>query len=229
MEITLKIEVEPELFAKLYARFGDKTPDAVRDCLHQLVESSQFDRAPGTRQKAKNTNFRYRIPPGPDTETGRVWKIAEQEDVFDLTKSKKKGKASRESVVKACEQEGIKTTTATTQFYHWQKAAGVMAFQDQTLMDNDHNKLTDEALVRLWHETFDEALHLDKRNAAGEFQYVKDIRRHFNQAKQGHGRRNEKGDIEGRPDTISQPYNEAGEKYWYSERWKRACQQDRDD
>jgi len=217
--ITLKVEVEPELFAKLYARYGEKTTDVVRDCLHQLVESSPSDTTSGSPPKIQKTKFQYWVSPGPETKTGKVWEIASKQ-------RKEEGEATRESVVETCIEAGIEEHTARTHFYHWEKLHGVMAFQDQTLMDNDREKLTDKELVKLWHETNKEALHLNKKNANGEFQYVKDIRRHFNQKTQGHGRRDKRGNIDGRPETLSQPYDTEGKKYWYSERWKRACQQD---
>lgn len=107
---------------------------------------------------------------------------------------------------------------------------GVMAYQDYTLKinDRDDRQLTDEQLVGEWAQEFPKAKLLDKQDAKGVYTYVKDIRRCYNQGKQGHGERDDQGKIVGRPDTLSQPYNEAREKYWYTERWKRACQQDRD-
>ena len=216
--LILQIEVEAELFTKLHARFGDKTTDAVRECLHRLVESSSSEPAPGSHQTARNTNFRYHLAPRPGTQTGKVWEFAADLDSFEHTESEKKGTASREAVVKACEKAGVRTSTATTQFYHWRDAAGIMAFQDQTFMENDRKKLTDEQLALLWSENSLNPTRVDYsyRERNGGFRYVKATRDAFNAAQRGHGLRDKHGDVVGPPKTRSQPYNKDGKKFEYT-------------
>jgi hypothetical protein len=109
--------------------------------------------------------------------------------------------------------------------------AGVMQYQDYTLKINDKKgrKLTDAQLVQDWHTEYPDALHLDKQNKDGVFTYVRDIRRNYNQGTQGHGERNEKGELIGYPKDLSLPYDEAGEKYYYSDRWLISCKRARAD
>jgi len=213
------IQIPAGLYAKIYALHEEGTADAISNCLNQLVVSSLSGPSRPGKDKPQH-QFRQR-PKG--ASTGKVWEVAD-----GLAET---GVSDRESVVKACiEEENINLNTAKTQYSHWKKARGVMEYQDLTLVENDREdrRLTDAELVDEWHDKYPNALYLDKQNGIGEFTYVKDIRRCFNQGSQGHGQRDAHGEIVGRPDTLSQPYNEAREKYWYSERWKNACQHDRD-
>ena len=214
---TVFIQIPAGLYAEIYALHKEGTADAISNCLNQLIVSRRSERSRPGKDKPQ---FRQR-PKG--AKTGKVWEVAD-----GLAET---GVSDRESVVKACiEQENINLNTANTQYSHWRKARGVMAYQDLTLMENDREdtRLTDAELVDEWHDKYPNALYLDKQNRVGEYTYVKDIRRCFNQGIQGHGQRDAHGEIVGRPDTPSQPYDEAREKYWYSPQWKRACQQDRD-
>jgi hypothetical protein len=101
---------------------------------------------------------------------------------------------------------------------------GIMEFQDRTLMENDSKYLTDRELVELWHDNYPDKLYLNKQNTEGVFTYVRDIRRNFNQGTQGHGKRNDQGEIVGPPETLSLPYDESGRTYRYSYRWVEACE-----
>ena len=75
----------------------------------------------------------------------------------------------------------------------------VMHYQDYTLRINDGSdrRLTDEGLVADWHSEHPEAKHLDEQNQKGDFAYVKDIRRNYNQGKEGHGARDRSGEVVG--------------------------------
>ena len=101
---------------------------------------------------------------------------------------------------------------------------GIMEFQDRTLMENDTKHLTDRDLVKFWHDTYPDKLYLNKQNSDGVFTYVRDIRRNFNQGTQGHGKRNDQGEIVGPPETLSLPYDESRRQKPYSDRWVKACE-----
>ena len=213
------IEVPAELYAKIYALHKEGTTAAISNCLNGLIVS----RPSGPSELVKDKpQYRFRQRPK-GVSTGKIWEVAD-----GLAEA---GVSDRESVVNACVEQNINPNTANTQYSQWKKARGVMEYQDQTLMENDceDRRLTDAELIEDWHSKFPNALYLDKQNSNGVFTYVKDIRRCFNKGTQGHGQRDDQGKIVGRPATLSQPYSDAAEKYWYSERWKTACEQGSDD
>jgi hypothetical protein len=108
---------------------------------------------------------------------------------------------------------------------------GVMAYQDYTLKINgrEDRRLTDGQLVEEWHKEFPKAKHLNKQDAKGVYTYVKDIRRCYNQGKEGHGERDDTGQIVGHSKTLSEPYDQDGNKCTqdYGPRWLQACKQAR--
>ena len=240
----ISIQIPAKLFGELYARFKDQTTDVITNSLTQLLDSKQSeskgDVLPTPEELSPPVNTRLtedqmtllreyldkrpvpswaKRPNG--KKTGTVWNIADQLN--------EKGKADRQSVIVQCIPEHITASTANTQYSHWKKSQGVMAYQDRTLMENDLDdaRHTDAELVDLWHRKFPDALHLKKRNADGIYTYVRDIRRCFNQGKEGHGQRNEDGNIVGQPPKLSPPYNESRESYVYSDRWLEACNKGR--
>ena len=213
---TVFIQIPADLFGKIYAQHKDETADAINNCLSRLLESKSSEySAAGPSIKKKFA----RRPTG--EKTGRVWEIADRLESA--------GNADRESVVKACVEEELNHNTANTQYSRWKKARGVMAYQDFTLMDNDREgaQLTDAELVELWHKKFPKALYLNKQNKFGEYTYVRDIRRCFNQGAEGHGQRDDQGTIVGQPPKLSLPYNDLKEKEPYSDRWLKSCEKSR--
>ena len=178
-----------------------RTDDFLDDCEAVLSEASKPVHVRELRAKLLEKG----VPlPGQGTEANLITRLHRSKDRFERT--------------------GRGTYAPT-----YKRAQGVMEFQDRTLMDNDRKRLTDEKLVKRWHEKFPGALHLRKQTPEGVFTYVRDIRRNFNQGTQGHGKRNDQGEIVGPSDTLSLPYNESGETYHYSERWLRACEKARKD
>ena len=106
-----------------------------------------------------------------------------------------------------------------------------MAYQDYTLKINDREdrRLTDGQLVEEWHKEVPKAKHLNKQDSKGLYTYVKDIRRCYNQGKEGHGERDDTGQIVGYSKTLSEPYDQDGNKCTrdYGPRWLQACKQAR--
>ena len=49
--------------------------------------------------------------------------------------------------------------------------------------------------------------------------HVRSIRLLYNRGAQGHGKRNDEGQLTGRPDRVSLPYDSSGQRYAYSDRW----------
>jgi hypothetical protein len=172
------------------------------------------------RKKLEKTPQWAKRPTG--KKTGAVWDIADQ-------LLNEEGHADRQSVILKSVERNINASTANTQYSHWNKFQQHMAYQDQTLMNNDHSgtQWTDAELVADWKLHFPDALHLNKRNADGIYTYVRDIRRHFNQGVQGHGQRTENGEIVGPAKKLSLPYWESGEHKEYSARWLEACMKNR--
>ena len=215
---TVFIQIPADLFGKIYAQYKDETADAINNCLSRLLHSGRSEYAAPERDRPQ-----YQFAQRPKGEkTGKVWEIADRLESA--------GNADRESVVKACvEQEEINPNTANTQYSHWKKARSVRAYQDFTLMDNDREgaQLTDAALVELWHKKFPKALYLTKQNTFGEYTYVRDIRRCFNQGTEGHGQRDDQGTIVGQPPKLSLPYSESQKTYAYSDRWLESCEKSR--
>ena len=212
------IQIPADRFGRIYAQYKNETGDAINNCLRRLLHSRRSGYSAPERGRPQH-QFAQR-PTG--EKTGKVWEIADRlESACN---------ADRESVVKACvEQEQINPNTANTQYSHWKKARSVRAYQDFTLMDNDRegSQLTDAALVELWHKKFPKALYLTKQNTFGEYTYVRDIRRCFNQGTEGHGQRDDQGTIVGPPPKLSLPYSESKKTYAYSDRWLESCEESR--
>ena len=77
------------------------------------------------------------------------------------------------------------------------------------------------------HKKFPKALYLNKQNKFGEYTYVRDIRRCFNQGAEGQGQRDDQGTIVGQPPKLSLPYNDSKEKEPYSDQWLKSCEKSR--
>ena len=104
---------------------------------------------------------------------------------------------------------------------------GIMDYQDHTLAINDDEdrKFTDAQLVEDWHTEFPNALHLNKQNSSGVYTYVRDIRRCYNQGRQGHGARDDQGRIVGPARVLSEPYDQNKKRCTeiYGQRWLQVC------
>jgi hypothetical protein len=212
---TVFIQIPADLFGKIYAQYKDETADTINNCLGRLLDARRSEYSVSERDRPQH-QFAQR-PTG--VKTGKVWEIADRLESA--------GNADRASVVKTCvEEEQINPNTANTQYSHWKKSRSVMAYQDFTLMDNDREgaQFTDAALVELWHKKFPNALYLNKQNTFGEYRYVRDIRRCFNQGAEGHGERDDQGTIVGQPLRLSLPYNDSKKTYAYSDRWLKSCE-----
>jgi len=101
---TVSVQISAAQYAAIYARHGEETSDAINGCLNQLV--SPDGSPPGSPK--------YPRPSREDSETGKVWVMADR--------LKKSGTFDRQSVVKACVEAGINVNTASTQYSYWKKS-----------------------------------------------------------------------------------------------------------
>ncbi len=99
---------------------------------------------------------------------------------------------------------------------------GVMWFQDWTFMINDRpdRRRTDEELLTEWRQEFPQAEGKVFVESFDEgLTILRAVRAHYNVGRQGHGKRDDKGELGGGADTISLPYGDDRRVHWYSERW----------
>jgi hypothetical protein len=103
---------------------------------------------------------------------------------------------------------------------------GVMAYQDHTFAINDRpdRRLTDRELLDDWSAAFpNQAAEVFVGTLETRLSHVRSIRLLYNKGQQGHGKRDNSGQVVGPAETLSLPYNAEGERTWYSTRWLNAA------
>ena len=140
MNATVAIPVSAELFVRIYAVYGEDTPDAITRVLEDAMQAGSTAQRAGQATTQDAVSFR----PSEGTVTGRVWEIADQI-------KQETGAAMRIDVVEACIEEGINPNTASTQFSHWNKENNVCQDLLKAARYLQSTGMTDQQLTQLHH------------------------------------------------------------------------------
>lgn len=105
---TIAIELPASLYVMLYDKYGEDANAMIVDAITRLLtDGTSGDTI------ARPAPLQYPRPKA-GTKTGQVWEIADQI-------KRETGAADRESVIRACMDQGININTASTQYSYWRK------------------------------------------------------------------------------------------------------------
>lgn len=104
------IQIPGSIYAEIFQRHGDQTSQVIASWLTERLREENTSSTLGQ----SSGNLRYPRPTK-GTKTGRVWEIADELLAKD-------GQASRESVIRACMDEGLNVNTASTQYSYWKSS-----------------------------------------------------------------------------------------------------------